>query len=924
MRKYAFFLRHPKLFIISLLVVTSAFALQLNTTNMENTLRMFFPRKHASWQRLLDTEETFGSMIGMGVALRAKSGELITKQNIDAVVGITESVEQLEFVDSVDSPTNIDYIFAQDGAFVVEDLVGEDYCGSDKDITDIKQRLSQWQQLYGRVILGDDGKAFQIAIVLNATASTKETTQTLKQIRQIVNDKIRGTQLAAVYFGDPVMSDTMKSMMVRDLVCLIPVVVIVVLLSLFISFKTLDGTILPLVTVLMSTIWSCGIMAFCHVTFTLVSSVIPVALIAVGSAYGIHVLSHYYIALDKVDTLTHERHLEVIQDGLKDVKMAVCLAGLTTIVGFLSLVTSPIGPLHSFAIFTALGVGFSLLFSVTLLPSILSLKRLDKIGKKSSSVERFTAKVKARLERYHKRQAMKNQSSTDTALTLYNIYHFFAGTRPRLIVLCATMTVLCVVGIRKLVVDTSLVNYFPDKCDFRQDLHYIDENFAGSNSLYFLVKGREKSDMCNVEILKALDELEAYLLQRHANIGKIVSFTTFLKKMNQVMHVPLDQFLLSGESSANYSDNADLSLDSFSFDSFDTFDTESTTDEIEGISTFDFGEEAIESSSEVNSVNQEWEDPLPKQKATLEQNLTIGDMLAMLSGAYAAEGGKNASVEDVIKAIERHFNFNGMAYYEVPYDTDKYPATKREELKDLVSQYLLLFSGSLDKFNDDPLSPKVCRVQLQLRTHSTSDTMVIIQDATNWSREHFPKGYTLEATGNGEMECVMTELVINSQIMSLVFSIVSVFIILTISFKSVIAGFMGCVPLAFTIILNYMVMGLTGIHLDFITSIIASVAVGVGIDYTIHFMTTYTQERSISNDIDACIKSTFRKSGLGIITNALAVGFGFLVLCLSAFVVLRCIGLLVAIVMFTSSCLAMTLLPGMFHIFDPKFTHKRK
>ncbi|MDE5898606.1 MAG: MMPL family transporter, partial [Treponemataceae bacterium] len=137
------------------------------------------------------------------------------------------------------------------------------------------------------------------------------------------------------------------------------------------------------------------------------------------------------------------------------------------------------------------------------------------------------------------------------------------------------------------------------------------------------------------------------------------------------------------------------------------------------------------------------------------------------------------------------------------------------------------------------------------------------------------------------------------------------------------AGLLGAVPLAFTIILNYMVMGFAGINLDLVTSIIASVAIGVGIDYTIHFLETFRAERARSDSMDEVLKNTFQKSGTGIVTNALAVGLGFLVLCFSEFVVLRYIGVLVAIVMFSSATLALTIIPGVLHLTDPKFMKPR-
>ena len=294
-------------------------------------------------------------------------------------------------------------------------------------------------------------------------------------------------------------------------------------------------------------------------------------------------------------------------------------------------------------------------------------------------------------------------------------------------------------------------------------------------------------------------------------------------------------------------------------------------------------------------------------------------MLDMLSQAYVEAGGQHATVEKIVSALEKKFNYNGIDYYEIPDDVKKYPAPSREALSDLVSQYLLLFSGSLDRFANNQLQPSVLRTQVQFRSHSTDDITHFIDAASDYARKHFPEGYTVEFTGPGEMEATMTDMVISSQLKSLLFSLICVFIVIAVSFRSGWAGLLGTVPLAFTIVLNYMVMGFSGIKLDLVTSILASVAIGVGIDYTIHFLETYRAERALTRDGKVAAKRTFRKSGIGIITNALAVGLGFLVLYFSQFVVLRFIGILVAIVMFISSALAMTIIPGFLVAYDPKF-----
>jgi len=463
------------------------------------------------------------------------------------------------------------------------------------------------------------------------------------------------------------------------------------------------------------------------------------------------------------------------------------------------------------------------------------------------------------------------------------------------------------IGLKKLVVDTALINYYPEDSDIRKDIKFIDKNFAGTNTVYFDITGKEKGDMTKPEILKSVDDMQTYLENKYDGVGKIVSFTTFLKRMNQVMHIPQENAQVAA---ATVTDRSAEAVSSFGDDTISSFGDDSVSS---------FSDESTEA-----SVPSTYVDPNIEYSARLSQSMTTSQALALLNSAYIKAGGKNAKVQDIVDVLEKELNYEGRAYYEIPYEVSKYPVATREQLSDLVSQYLLLFSGSLDKFTDDPLSPKAMRVTVQLRNHSTEETGNIIADAKQYAKDHFPEGYSIEATGAGEMEYVMTKMVVQSQLSSLIFSLLSVFIIVAIAYHSGLAGLLCAVPLALAILLNYMVMGFAHINLDLVTSIIASVAVGIGIDYTIHFLTTYREERAKSRDIELVTRETFRKSGHGIVTNALAVGLGFLVLYFSKFVVLRYIGILVAIVMFTSSALAMTIIPGILNIWDPKFIRPKE
>ena len=904
------------LIIIASLAITAFFGWQLRKISIENTVRMYMPQSSESYQHMLKAEEDYGSMMVLGISMETSGETILTPEYIKIVQDVTDQIGNVDYVESIDSIANMDFIVGEDGSLKASSILGEDYTGSPEDMAAIKQRLVDWQEMYNRVIITDDGKTTQLMITLQPKdengnmLNSKKQMKALHDIQKICETALEGSDLEVRYFGDPVLSDNGYTFMVSDLLILIPFVALVVLLSLYFSFHTWSGTLLPLITVLMATVWSVGIMCMLNVTFTIIGSVIPVCLVACGSAYGIHVLTHYYIGLDKIEgEITKESHAGAIEYGLKDVWIAVVLAGVTTVAGFISNITSPIMPLKSFSVFAAAGVVFSLLLSMTFIPAMLYVTPISKVGKHWRNKNRISAKLKMKLEKQLKRQGGKT-SAEATTNTLYMIYHFFSGTKPRLIVSTAVLLLVAVIGFKMLIVDTALVNYFPPDSKFREDISYVDEHLAGSNTLYLIVSGEEKdaeevaaesagesvadsvaSDfdfgsstddfgfgeassgtddfgfgdasgadssesaeapkqyymLTNPEILNAVDGMQEYLLARHEGIGKMVSFTTFIKRMNQVMNSPVDD-------------------------------------------------------------------------AKLSSTITVQQGLEMLHKAYTSAGGKDADVQQIVLELERQLNFNGLDYYEVPYDVAKYPVSTRDELGDLVTQYLyLLSSQQIQRFANNMTMPTAIRTQVQLRTHSTDETAAIIADAQAYAAKHFPKGYKIEATGNGEMEYTMTKMVVDSQTTSILLSLAMVFIIISLSFKSPWAGIIGAIPLGLTILLNFMVMGYAGIALDLCTSIIASVAIGVGIDYTIHFMETYRAQRALTDDLEEVTKNTFKTSGRGILTNAIAVGLGFCVLLFSRFIILRYIGALVAVVMFTSSTLAMTVIPGLLNAFDPKF-----
>jgi predicted RND superfamily exporter protein len=297
----------------------------------------------------------------------------------------------------------------------------------------------------------------------------------------------------------------------------------------------------------------------------------------------------------------------------------------------------------------------------------------------------------------------------------------------------------------------------------------------------------------------------------------------------------------------------------------------------------------------------------------------------MLNAAAGKRAGMSAN--ELARELERMTNYEGYAYYEIPADPSRYGKTDEAELSRLVSNYLVLLSGSVNDYANDPLEPTAIRTVVQLRTTGDEDTKAAVAQLRAYIAANFPKNVTVSVGGPALVESALSFLVVQSQIVSVVISILIVFIIVSVSYKSLIAGLVGSLPLVISILIDFAVMGFVGIKLNLGTSLVASVSVGIGVDYAIHFIDAYKREYRATNSA-VCgdgdfLRRAFTSSGMAIIINAVSVGAGFAVLCFSRFNILVDLGLLIALTMFTSALASLTVIPALLAIVKPKFIYGR-
>ena len=233
-----------------------------------------------------------------------------------------------------------------------------------------------------------------------------------------------------------------------------------------------------------------------------------------------------------------------------------------------------------------------------------------------------------------------------------------------------------------------------------------------------------------------------------------------------------------------------------------------------------------------------------------------------------------------------------------------------------IGEYLFLLSISgrpqqLDEMVDYDYRQGL--VTFAIKTDHTRALKDIIDKTERYVDKEFTgQNVKVNLAGSANNSYVWADLLIGSQTLSILLSKLAILMIAIIMFKSIRLGIITVAPLVFSTLLVAGVAGYFAIPLDVSTALAAGVAIGVGVDYAVHYIFRYREELSRSNDVLSAIKATMRSVGRTIVLNALVVMIGFSVLLLSQFPPHVKLGYFVVAYMAVSCLAALVILPVLF------------
>jgi predicted RND superfamily exporter protein len=886
--------RHPALIVLIIGIVTVFFALQIPRAELDNNNMRFVPKDDEARVTYHYIDDTFGSSLFVLVGLERQYGTVFDGEFINRIRDYIDQIERdVAIIGTINSIVSSDYIAGEGDAIVVEKLIPEDFSGTPDETAELKRRLLSWD-MYRRALLSDDFTATQVLVTLDISsedAGKPEVVDSFIQIRDIALEKFDG--MAEVYVtGLPVISAAINESVRADLVLMVPLVILVVLLVLFFSFRRITAVVLPLLTVLIAVIWSVGAMPLLGVKLSVISTVLPVILVAVGCAYGIHVVTHYIDAMELKAEMNDEEHRELVFTLLRKIGKAVFLAALTTFAGFGSFIFTSVLPIREFGYFSAFGVFTSFIAAVTLIPALLIIR-----GPKP-----MRALVYPRLDPANPRPGKAREIADPLSNVIADTFMEISRKKRSVMFITVLVVLVSLFGVSRVIIDNIFVEYFKNTTDISRSDRFIREKFGGSKMVSIVMEAENAETLLSPASLGAIDSLNEYLQTREPLVGKTMGFTDLIKRVNQVFNVDESPEGIKPRSVTVGSG------DDFGFGyaaSDDDFGFAGAGDDA------GYGDDFFSAGSFAGSTE--------TAAGLADRVYTMDELLTLLEDASSSGGSRSLDANGLIWELQKQLNYNGASYYEIPVIPERYGKTRPEELQQLVSNYLILLSGNIDAYANDSLEPTAVKTTIQLRTLGEADTGRVIRKIRQYVGANFPRDIKVTVGGSAMVEASLNRLVIQSQLISVVTSLFLVFLIIAVSNRSLAAGVIGTVPLSISILINFAMMGFLGIKLNIGTSMVASVSVGIGIDYTIHYIESYKREYRASGGRDGYLRRTFISSGKAIMINAVSVGAGFAVLLFSQFVMLEDLGLLIALTMGTSAFVSLTVIPVLLLLFKPKF-----
>ncbi len=465
------------------------------------------PPGHEAIRALTELNQRFGDKNLIVIGLFPKDGAVFTPEFLTKLVDVSTHIEALPGVihplfQSIASPSMND-VRGSDLGIEVEPLLSGPP-RSQREADEVRARVFA-NPSYVDTLVSADGAAVAIYATFDLTEELP-TYETLYARVHAEVDALRDDSFEYALSGPVVLAGALGLESAR-IAGFLPLALLLIGLIHYHAFRTLQAIFLPWLTAVLAVLWAVGAMGLLDVPLDPFTTTTPILILAVGAGHAVQILKRYYEEYARLG----DSHAAVIE-SIARVGPVVVAAGTIAGLALLSLTTFDLASVRTFGLFGAIGIASTLAIELTLIPA-----------------------VRAILPPPAEEEAARESAHPLVDPLLARVCNGVLGSWPRpILMVAAALLTICLLLATRIHVDTSFKRSFAPGTEVFEHDERLNDAFAGTNTLVFLIEGPAPGAILTPEGLTAIASFERRM-EKLPGVGKATSVVDTLHHLYRAL-----------------------------------------------------------------------------------------------------------------------------------------------------------------------------------------------------------------------------------------------------------------------------------------------------------------------------------------------------------------------------------------------------
>jgi len=906
-------LRNRVLILSIIFVVTCFFGYFAATSlKLDNKYGNMLPKKSPAQSNYLKFKEIFGED-GGSLIIAIETDSLYTESNFLKWKELGDSLRKFPGVISVISEAELVAIKNNVELEKFEAYpIFEDYTFVAKSIKEIKQEIRNVPLFEGLLYNDTSNVSLMMISIDELFLSDQKKSKVVIDLEDYIAS-FEGYFGKIHYAGLPHIRVVIGKRVVNEMYIFIGLAIAVTSLLLFVFFRSIRVVVFCNLVVFVAVIWSLGSIGLFGFNLSIMMALIPPLMIVIGIPNCIFLLTKYHREFK-----LHGNKTKALSRVIQKVGNATFLTNLTTALGFSTFIFTNSEKLIEFGTIASINILMVFVLSICIIPIVFSIAKPPKL------------------------RHLKHLEKNYTNAVIDKLVYLSSYKRPLVYIVASVVVILSLYGLTKIEATGNLTSDLPESDPILKDILFIQDHFGGAIPFEIMIDYKLDGRKFSNQILQRVESVQN-LLREDGSFSKSISVVDFMKFVNMSYYGnDPNQFKL-----INRKDLRRLGtyVDKFNDDVYQTSRIHRYHDSIKsGKNVFvdsiflnypdlnlSHNDVMILFGENSETHHQERDLIIKKVKEAKEGNLIVDRLIREQYPSFGMPFNMKELMDTASTSIRIRAQIVDMGSYEIAEKQERlipeidkllnplkfqaeqfYDSIYKghisyvDSLFNLSSSFLnnttyLLSKGDVDKQFEFDLNPELIRSY-----YKNENFLPTLRNAIDMEYLDFI------LTGTSVVAAEGTQYLVKNLFTSLAIAVVIIAILMSILFGSGRMVLISLIPNFIPLLVTGGIMGFFAIPIKPSTILVFSIAFGISVDDTIHFLAKYRQELKVRSwDLKTCVINALRETGLSMFYTSIVLFFGFSMFSLSQFGGTQALGLLVSLTLLVAMLTNLAVLPSL-------------